>query len=71
MNDSNTTGSGNQWTYQDILKPNQTGVGQTTGTITTYPPYQPPAVCPGCGRCNHCGRGGQWTQPQWTTPLYW
>lgn len=42
-------------------------------------PYNPginPGVCPGCGRCNTCGRGGyqpytmpyiQPIQPIWTT----
>ena len=34
-----------------------------------YPyPYGPsPAVCPGCGRCNTCGHGGQKSPPaaQW------
>lgn len=36
----------------------------------TYP-YQPNDVCPGCGRCNQCGRGGGFiTQPFWIAPTW-
>jgi hypothetical protein len=47
--------------------------GNTTvpmsGTGGSFP--QPaPAVCPGCGRCNTCGRDGASTPPviPWTVP---
>ena len=36
----------------------------TTGFVRT----SPPGTCPGCGRCNTCGRSDTpiYTQPQWT-----
>ncbi len=40
-----------------------------TSGLSTYP-FPPPnqSVCPGCGRCNTCGRQGSLpVQPYWET----
>lgn len=28
---------------------------ETTQTVRILPEPSPPSVCPGCGRCRHCG----------------
>jgi len=54
-----------------MTEPNTTA--PTTPTSTYVPAPHPPGVCPGCGRCYHCGRGGYtpympypWNNPTWT-----
>jgi hypothetical protein len=43
--------------------------GENLPGLLPLPLYPAPAVCPGCGRCQHCGQPSWPTQPHyiWTT----
>ena len=42
--------------FEEIAKA-QENQPKTGGLLPSYLWHQP-NTCPGCGRCNHCGRGG-------------
>lgn len=58
----NTTG-----TWEETLETLKQRQAEAAKRLGNYDPGRS-NVCPGCGRCNHCGRGGTPYVPQ---PYYW